>query len=79
MVSAHQRLQVEFHSDHDSQYTSKMCQNFCQENNITISMSRKGNCLDNAVVESFFSSLKKEIFYNKKLKNMNEYLKSIHQ
>jgi putative transposase len=42
-------------------------------------MSRKGNCLDNVVVESFFSSLKKEVFYNKKFKDMNEYLKSINQ
>jgi putative transposase len=33
---------------------------WCQEHNLTPSMSRRGNCYDNAVAESFFSSLKKE-------------------
>ncbi|MBN0661855.1 IS3 family transposase, partial [Pseudomonas aeruginosa] len=35
-------------------------QKFCQKHNLIPSMSRRGNCWDNAVAESFFSSLKKE-------------------
>ena len=38
---------------------------------ITMSMSRKGNCHDNAAMESFFSSLKTEAFYSQGLKNLS--------
>ena len=38
---------------------------------ITMSMSRKGNCHDNAALESFFSSLKTEAFYSQGLKNLS--------
>ena len=48
------------HSDQGSQYGSDDWLRFCQANNIEPSMSRRGNCWDNAVAESFFSSLKKE-------------------
>ncbi|MCG3548549.1 IS3 family transposase, partial [Salmonella enterica subsp. diarizonae] len=48
------------HSDQGSQYGSDDWQRFCQANNLAPSMSRRGNCWDNAVAESFFSSLKKE-------------------
>ncbi len=48
------------HSDRGSQYTSRAYQ-FCLERaGIRVSMSRKGNCWDNAVMESFFGSLKEE-------------------
>ncbi|CAM7442220.1 Integrase catalytic domain-containing protein [Klebsiella pneumoniae] len=43
-----------------SQYGSDDWQRFCRANNLVPSMSRRGNCWDNAVAESFFSSLKKE-------------------
>lgn len=43
-----------------SQYCSDDWQRFCRANNLAPSMSRRGNCQDNAVAESFFSSLKKE-------------------
>ncbi|WP_154066848.1 IS3 family transposase [Kosakonia radicincitans] len=52
--------EVIVHSDQGSQYGSDDWQRFCRANNLTPSMSRRGNCLDNAVAESFFSSLKKE-------------------
>lgn len=52
--------QVLVHSDQGSQYGSDDWQRFCREHNLKPSMSRKGNCWDNAVAESFFSSLKKE-------------------
>lgn len=48
------------HSDQGSQYGSDDWLRFCREHNLKPSMSRRGNCWDNAVVESFFSSLKKE-------------------
>ena len=48
------------HSDQGSQYGSDAWRRFCRANHLEPSMSRKGNCWDNAVVESFFSSLKKE-------------------
>ncbi|WP_260591391.1 IS3 family transposase [Enterobacter hormaechei] len=52
--------EVIVHSDQGSQYGSDDWQRFCRANNLTPSMSRRGNCWDNAVAESFFSSLKKE-------------------
>jgi len=48
------------HSDQGSQYGSDDWQRFCRNNRLIPSMSRRGNCWDNAVAESFFSSLKKE-------------------
>jgi putative transposase len=51
---------VLFHSDRGSQYCSDMFRQFLKDNNIIQSMSRKGNCWDNAVAESFFKSLKTE-------------------
>ena len=48
------------HSDQGSQYGSGDWLRFCGEHQLEPSMSRRGNCWDNAVAESFFSSLKKE-------------------
>ncbi len=48
------------HSDRGSQYTSATYQDQLAKANIQASMSRVGNCYDNAVVESFFSTLKAE-------------------
>ena len=51
------------HSDRGSQYASDPYQKILRAFGITCSMSRKGNCWDNAVSESFFASLKKECIY----------------
>ncbi len=51
---------VLLHSDQGCQFTSSDWQDFLEANNFTISMSRRGNCYDNAVVESFFQPLKRE-------------------
>ena len=51
---------VMIHSDQGSQYGSDDWLRFLKANNLEPSMSRRGNCWDNAVAESFFSSLKKE-------------------
>ena len=48
------------HSDQGTRYGSDAWRQFCRSNHLEPSMSRKGNCWDNAVAESFFSSLKKE-------------------
>lgn len=48
------------HSDQGSQFNSDAWARFCRDHRVERSMSRRGNCYDNAVVESFFSSLKKE-------------------
>lgn len=52
--------EVNLHSDQGSQYTSRQFRKLLAELNIRPSMSRRGNCHDNAVAESFFSNLKKE-------------------
>lgn len=51
------------HSDRGSQYASAAYRELLREENITCSMSRKGNCWDNALMESFFATLKKERVY----------------
>ncbi|MDX2055223.1 MAG: IS3 family transposase [Polyangiaceae bacterium] len=50
-----------FHSDRGSQYASAAFRSMLQPYEVVQSMSRKGNCWDNAVTESFFASLKKEL------------------
>ena len=52
---------VILHSDQGSQYASYDYKKFAKEHNIILSMSRRGNCYDNAVAESFFKTLKKEL------------------
>jgi putative transposase len=50
-----------FHSDRGSEYTSTACIDTCQRLGLRRSMSRTGSCLDNAVAESWFASLKVEL------------------
>ena len=52
------------HSDQGSQYASHYYQHLLWRHGIICSMSRKGNCWDNAVMESFFHTLKVELVYN---------------
>jgi putative transposase len=56
-----------FHSDRGVQYANNKFANVLESYKITRSMSRKGNCWDNAVAESFFKSLKTELIYGNKL------------
>ncbi len=53
-----------FHSDRGIQYCCHEFRKLLKDNNVVQSMSRKGNCWDNAVSESFFKSLKSERVYN---------------
>ena len=67
-----------FHSDRGVQYASnKMKALFSYNNKITQSMSRKGNCWDNAVAESFFKSIKHEWLYRFKFTSFNQLYNSI--
>lgn len=52
-----------FHSDHGSQYTSDEFVNYCQHNGFVQSMGRTGVCWDNAAAESFFATLKNEMYH----------------
>ena len=54
------KREIIIHSDQGSQYGSDAWLRFCREHHLQPSMSRRGNCWDNAVAEAFFSSLKKE-------------------
>ncbi len=55
--------EVIFHSYRGSQYASEAYRKFLKNKNVKPSMSRRGNCYDNAYVESWFASLKKEWIY----------------
>lgn len=55
-----------FHSDQGWAYQIKQYTSKLEAEGITLSMSRKGNCLDNSPMENFFGILKQEIYYGKK-------------
>ncbi len=65
------------HSDQGSTYASGGYQQRLRENNLRCSMSRKGECLDNAVAESFFGSLKNELVYHEDYKTRAQAKQSI--
>lgn len=65
------------HSDQGWQYQMKVYQQLLKKKGIIQSMSRKGNCLDNAVIENFFGTLKSEMFYTKNFKTIKELKKEI--
>ncbi len=60
------------HSDRGSQYTSEQFQRLMADHGVTCSMSRSGNCWDNAAMESFFSSLKTERTARKTYRTRND-------
>ena len=60
------------HSDQGWQYRMSAYQRALQEKGVVQSMSRKGNCLDNAAMESFFAVLKSEFFYLNKFSSVDE-------
>ena len=66
------RHQVLVHSDQGTQYGSDDWHRFCRDHGLTPSMSRRGNCWDNAVAESFFGSLKRERVNRRNYKTVQE-------
>ena len=61
------------HSDQGWQYQHKQYQRMLREKGIRQSMSRKGNCLDNAVIENFFGLLKSELLYLQEFQSMQHF------
>ena len=66
-----------FHSDQGIQYASESFRKLLKENGFIQSMSRRGNCYDNAVTESFFHTLKTELINRIKYKTREEARRSI--
>jgi putative transposase len=74
-MAVHQRQVVQpvrHHSDRGSQYTAGHYQQGLTRYGLQCSMSRPGNCWDNAVVESFVASLKTELVYRRQFQNRQE-------
>ena len=67
------------HSDQGWQYQMRGYQHLLKEKGIIQSMSRKGNCLDNAIIENFFGILKSELFYLNKYKSIDQLKKEINE
>ena len=65
------------HSDRGSQYASDVYRAKLENLGVTASMSRKGNCYDNAFAESFFATLKKELIYRTSFETIEEAKKTI--
>ena len=63
-----------FHSDQGWQYQHTEYQRLLSEHNITQSMSRKGNCMDNGAMGNLFGRLKVEMFYGEKFKSVNPFI-----
>jgi len=66
------------HSDQGWQYQMAAYRKELADHGLTQSMSRKGNCLDNAAMESFFGTLKSEFFYLNKFVNVEELQSGLH-
>lgn len=67
------------HSDRGSQYTSDDYQLALRQHGIECSLSGRGNCWDNAVVESFFGTLKRELIYRRSWATRQEAAQAIHE
>lgn len=68
-----------FHSDQGWQYQHKTYQQMLKEKGIQQSMSRKGNCLDNSVMENFFGLLKSELLYLQDFESLEDFRKQLIQ
>jgi transposase InsO family protein len=72
VAKRNQRVNPLVHSDRGSQYASDLMRAELKLRSCTQSMSRKGNCWDNAVAESFFSTLKTELIHHEKFETKKE-------
>ena len=68
-----------FHSDQGWQYQHAEYQRLLTEHNITQSMSRKGNCMDNGAMENFFGRLKVEMYYGEKFESVTDFIEKLEQ
>ena len=67
------------HSDQGWQYQHAEYQRYLKEHNITQSMSRKGNCMDNGAMECFFGRLKVEMFYGEKFESVEDFMQKLRE
>ena len=67
------------HSDQGWQYQMRFYQEALKEQGLTQSMSRKGNCLDNAVMENWFGIMKSEFFYQEKFETIDSFKQGLHE
>jgi putative transposase len=67
------------HSDQGWQYQMGVYQAALKEQGVTQSMSRKGSCLDNAVMENWFGIMKTEFFYQKKFESIEAFKQELHE
>lgn len=74
LESLSERHQLLMHSDQGWHYQMKQYRNLLQAKEIKQSMSRKGNCYDNSVMENFFGILKSEFLYFKEFESVNHLL-----
>ncbi|MBR2472953.1 MAG: IS3 family transposase [Clostridia bacterium] len=68
-----------FHSDQGWQYQHAEYQRLLAEHNITQSMSRKGNCMDNGAMENFFGRLKVEMFYGEQFESVENFIQALEE
>ena len=68
-----------FHSDQGWQYQHAEYQRLLAEHNIMQSMSRKGNCMDNGIMENFFGRLKVEMFYGEKFESPRGFIEKLEE
>ncbi len=69
--------QLILHSDQGWQYQMRVYQKMLKEKGIRQSMSRKGNCLDNSVIENFFGILKTEFYCNQEFSSVEQFSKEL--
>ena len=67
------------HSDQGWHYQHPTYQQMLRKKGIVQSMSRKGNCLDNAVIENFFGLLKSELLYLREFENMEQFVHELNE
>ena len=68
-----------FHSDQGWQYQMKPYQTWLKDKGILQSFSRKGNCMDNSLMENFFGIMKNEMYYGHEFKSLDELRKAMEE
>ena len=77
IVPYEQRKELILHSDQGWHYQHRIYQDLLKRHHITQSMSRKGNCLDNAMMENFFGLMKKELLYTNQFDSINDFKRQL--
>ena len=68
-----------FRSDQGWQHQHAEYQRLLAEHNITQSMSRKGNCMDNCIIKNFFGTLKVKLYYGEKLESPRGFIEKLEE